>query len=420
MPRTAGVRRYCLGPPGSGDLCWARRLQAWQMVFIRLLPGGYDRYCVFAVVSSGADRPALRVRVSRRAPAGIIARCQACVTAADGMGAHAMMDIDALRAQTPGPCARRIHLNNAGAALLAQPTLDAMTGHLRLEAEIGGYEAAARAREAIAAVYAAIAELVAGRSREVVLFDNATHAWNAAFDSVPLGRGDRILTGRAEYGSNVLAYWQVAQRTGAEVAVVPSDRYGQMDVAALAAMADERTRLIGVSHVPTSGGLVQPAAEIGTIARACGALFLLDATQSAASSRSTCRRSAATCSPALAASSCAGRGEPGSCGSAPPCWSGLTRSWPRSDLRPGTGTGASPGPGVPAVSGPGSTATSTSWAWARPCGKPSTWAWPRSPSAPSRWAPGSATSSAGCPVSPSRPGPDPLRHRHRQGQEPAR
>jgi len=53
MPRAAGVRRYCLGPPGSGDLGWARRLQAWQMVFIRLLLGGYDRYCVFAVVSSG-------------------------------------------------------------------------------------------------------------------------------------------------------------------------------------------------------------------------------------------------------------------------------------------------------------------------------------------------------------------------------
>jgi selenocysteine lyase/cysteine desulfurase len=189
------------------------------------------------------------------------------------------MDIDALRAQTPG-CARRIHLNNAGAALMAQPTLDAMISHLRLEAEIGGYEAAAAAQDAVAATYGAIARLAGGRRDEVALFDNATHAWNAAFYSVPLGPGDRILTGRAEYGSNVLAYLQVAKRTGAEVVVVPNDAYGQLDVAALAALADERTRLIGVSHVPTSGGLVQPAAEIGRIARECGALFLLDATQS--------------------------------------------------------------------------------------------------------------------------------------------
>lgn len=189
------------------------------------------------------------------------------------------MDIDALRAQTPG-CAHRIHLNNAGAALLAQPTLDAMRGHLRLEAEIGGYEAAAAAWDAIEATYDSIAELVGGRSDEIALFDNATHAWNAAFYSIPLGPGDRILTGRAEYGSNVLAYFQVAQRTGAEVVVVPNDEHGQLDTTVLAELVDERTKLIGVSHIPTSGGLVNPAAEIGRIAREADVLFLLDATQS--------------------------------------------------------------------------------------------------------------------------------------------
>lgn len=190
------------------------------------------------------------------------------------------MDIDALRAQTPG-CAGRIHLNNAGAALMSQPTMDAMTAHLRREAQIGGYEAAAEARRAVAATYDAIAGLVGGRSEEIALFDNATHAWNAAFYSVPLRPGDQILTGRAEYGSNVLAYWQAARRAGAEVVVVPNDEHGQLDVAALERLAGQRTALIGVSHVPTGGGLVQPAAEIGRIARGCGALYLLDATQSA-------------------------------------------------------------------------------------------------------------------------------------------
>lgn len=189
------------------------------------------------------------------------------------------MDVDALRAQTPG-CAQRVHLNNAGAALMARPTLDAMTAHLRLEAAIGGYEAAAAAQDQVDATYVAIAELLGGHRDEVALFDNATHAWNAAFYSIPLGPGDRILTGRAEYGSNVLAYLQVAQRTGAEVVVVPNDEDGQLDVAALTELVDERTRVIGVSHVPTSGGLVNPAAEIGTVARDAEVLFLLDATQS--------------------------------------------------------------------------------------------------------------------------------------------
>jgi selenocysteine lyase/cysteine desulfurase len=189
------------------------------------------------------------------------------------------MDVDALRALTPG-CAHRVHLNNAGAALLSRPTLEAMTGHLRLESEIGGYEAAAAAQKGIDATYDGLAELVGGSPDEIALFDSADRAWSAAFYSIPLGPGDRILTGRAEYGSNVLAYLQVAQRTGAEVVVVPNDESGQLDVAALAALVDERTRLIGVSHVPTSGGLVNPAAQIGRIARDAGVLFLLDATQS--------------------------------------------------------------------------------------------------------------------------------------------
>ncbi|MFI9201273.1 aminotransferase class V-fold PLP-dependent enzyme [Streptomyces sp. NPDC053048] len=189
------------------------------------------------------------------------------------------MDIAALRNDTPG-CAHRVHLNNAGAALLSRRTLDTMTSYLELEARIGGYEAANEQLPAIEAVYGAIAELIGGRPEEVALFDNATHAWEAAFYSVRFRPGDRILTGRSEYGSNVLAYLHVAQRTGAEIVVVPNDESGQLDTAALADLVDERVKLVGVSHVPTSGGLVNPVAAIGRITRRAGVPFLLDATQS--------------------------------------------------------------------------------------------------------------------------------------------
>ncbi|GAA2724254.1 MULTISPECIES: aminotransferase class V-fold PLP-dependent enzyme [Streptomyces] len=189
------------------------------------------------------------------------------------------MDIAALRRDTPG-CAHRVHLNNAGAALPTRATLDTVTGHLELEARIGGYEAAAEREADIRAVPALVAELLGGRPHEVALFDNATHAWQAAFHALPLRPGDRILTGRSEYGSNVLAYVHAARRTGAEVVVVPDDEHGQLDTAALAELIDERTALVGVSHVPTSGGLVNPVAEIGRITRRAGVPFLLDATQS--------------------------------------------------------------------------------------------------------------------------------------------
>jgi len=188
------------------------------------------------------------------------------------------LDIEGMRAMTPG-CANRNHLNNAGAALLSTVTIAAMTDYLQREALIGGYEAEAEAADQIGATYESLAELIGALPTQIALFDNSTHAWNAACYSVPLGAGDRILTGRNEYGSAVLAYLQLAQRTGAEVVVVPDDDSGQIDVAALADLVDERTKMIGLTWVPTAGGLVNPAAEVGRLARAADVLYLLDATQ---------------------------------------------------------------------------------------------------------------------------------------------
>jgi selenocysteine lyase/cysteine desulfurase len=77
-----------------------------------------------------------------------------------------------------------------------------------------------------------------------------------------------------------MAYLQTAERTGAEVCVIDDDEQGQIDVAALEDAIDERAKLISISHVPTSGGLVNPAAAVGEVARRAGVPFLLDACQS--------------------------------------------------------------------------------------------------------------------------------------------
>lgn len=188
-------------------------------------------------------------------------------------------DLARAREETPG-CGEVLHFNNAGAALMPEPVLEATVDHLRLEARIGGYEAAARSRDALERVYDAAAALVGCAREEIAVVENATRAWDMAFYSIPFEPGDRILTAMAEYASNYIAFLQVSRRTGAKVEVVPNDEHGRLSVEALREMIDERVRLIAMTHVPTNGGLVNPAEEVGKVAREAGALYLLDACQS--------------------------------------------------------------------------------------------------------------------------------------------
>lgn len=192
----------------------------------------------------------------------------------------ASIDVARARADTPG-CDRVLHFNNAGSSLMPRAVLDAQVEHLRLEAAIGGYEAAARAKPAVTRCYDAIAEMLNCGRDEVALVENATVAWDMAFHAFDFQPGDRILTAEAEYASNYIAFLKVAKSHGVEVVVVPSDATGALSVPDLERMIDARSKLIAVTHVPTNGGLVNPAAEIGRVARAAGVPFLLDACQSA-------------------------------------------------------------------------------------------------------------------------------------------
>lgn len=90
------------------------------------------------------------------------------------------LDIASLRADTPGT-AHRIHLNNAGASLMAAPVIAVMKDHLDLEAMRGGHEAADMRADVVSGVYASVARLINAGGDEIALTENATVAWQMTF-----------------------------------------------------------------------------------------------------------------------------------------------------------------------------------------------------------------------------------------------
>lgn len=190
-----------------------------------------------------------------------------------------VIDVEAARADTPAALGQ-VYLDSAGSSLQPAPVVAEVIGHVRREAEIGGYRAAAERADDLTAGYRVFAELLGCEPDEVAFTDSATRSWLALMDAVPLAEGDRVLIGQVEYAANAIALLRRAEEVGARVEAVPSDETGALSVAALRDMLDERVKLVSLVHVPTNGGLVNPAAEAIAAAHEAGALVLLDACQS--------------------------------------------------------------------------------------------------------------------------------------------
>ncbi len=190
------------------------------------------------------------------------------------------LDIEKLRAETPG-VEHRVHLNNAGAGLMPEPVLRAMTDHLELESLIGGYEAEEAMKAEIASVYTALGTLIGAAPENVAVTENATVSFSQALSSVPFVPGDLIVTSRNDYISNQFMYLSLQNRMGIEFVRAPEDPAGGVDVIAMEELIHRRRpKLVAITHIPTNSGLVQRVADIGAMCRQREILYLVDACQS--------------------------------------------------------------------------------------------------------------------------------------------
>ncbi|MEU6857763.1 aminotransferase class V-fold PLP-dependent enzyme [Glycomyces sp. NPDC046736] len=190
------------------------------------------------------------------------------------------LDVAALRADTPG-CERVVHFNNAGCGLLAAPVRDTMIEHLRLEAEIGGYEASAARADGVREFYTEVAALINAGPDNIAFAGSATHAYANALASIPFEPGDVILTTRDDFVSNQIAFLSLRKRFGVRIVHAPDAPEGGVDVEAMATLMHAlRPRLVSATHVPTNSGLVAPVAAIGRHCRELDLLYLVDACQS--------------------------------------------------------------------------------------------------------------------------------------------
>jgi selenocysteine lyase/cysteine desulfurase len=187
--------------------------------------------------------------------------------------------LDRWRRDTPG-CRDRIHLNNAGAALMPAPVLETLTRYLEREATIGGYEAADEATARVGDIYQSVGRLLGAAARNVALVENATVAFAQALSAFDFRPGDRIVTTRTDYVSNQLMYLSLARRAGVETVRADDLPEGGTDPESVRRLARHpRTKLVALTWVPTNSGLVQDAPAVGAVCAELGVPYLVDACQ---------------------------------------------------------------------------------------------------------------------------------------------
>jgi selenocysteine lyase/cysteine desulfurase len=189
------------------------------------------------------------------------------------------VEIQAIRAETAGTTAR-IHLGNAGASLPPDVVVQTMVNFLQEEALSGGYEIEAKYRAQLDHTHELIAQLINASPDEIALTENASAAWDIAFNGLHFQPGDEVIVSEMEYVSNVLGLLNAQKLYGIVIKVISNDAAGIFPLQELEAAITDKTRLLAITHIPSTAGNVLPVAAIGEIARKHNILYLLDACQS--------------------------------------------------------------------------------------------------------------------------------------------
>ncbi|PRI10307.1 cysteine desulfurase family protein [Leucobacter massiliensis] len=186
-----------------------------------------------------------------------------------------------------GGRAARGYLDAAATAPLRPEARAALLAVLDAEAANPSsvHAAGHRARVTVEEARGRVAAALGARPAEVIFTSGGTEANNLAIIGLALAnpRGRHLVTTAIEHPS-VLESCRFLERVfGFELGLLPVDRSGRVDPAALAAVLRADTTLVSVGLANGEVGTVQPVPELAAMARRAGALVHCDAVQAAAS-----------------------------------------------------------------------------------------------------------------------------------------
>lgn len=180
-----------------------------------------------------------------------------------------------------------VYFDNPAGTQVPQQVIDAISGYfLEMNANQGGMFETSQSTDAM--VYAArenVARFLnAPNPNEVVFGANMTTLNFALSRAIAqtLHPGDEIVLTRMDHDANVSPWLRIADDRGLTVRWVDIiEPECTLDLNTLEAALTEKTKLVATVHASNAVGTINPVAQIAQMAHAAGALYVVDAVQSA-------------------------------------------------------------------------------------------------------------------------------------------
>ncbi|MFI8740056.1 aminotransferase class V-fold PLP-dependent enzyme [Stutzerimonas zhaodongensis] len=183
------------------------------------------------------------------------------------------------------------YLDSAATSQKPQALIDALTGYYTsgtANVHRAQHQPAERATRAYEDSRIKVARwLNAACPTEIVFTRGATEALNLLAYGLEhlISAGDEIVVSALEHHANLLPWQQLAKRRAAKLVVLPLDERGIIDLEAAASLIGPRARLLAVSQLSNVLGAWQPLPELLPMAKAQGALSIVDGAQGVAHGR---------------------------------------------------------------------------------------------------------------------------------------
>lgn len=172
------------------------------------------------------------------------------------------------------------YLNNAGAGIMSENTIQRVVEHMNLESKVGAYEAANLKMNEVGKFYELSTQLInANDKSEIAYIDSASRGWNLVMYGLNICKDNTIITLSSEYGTNLLTIYDIAKRTGCKINMIQCSEQGEVSLDDIEAALKVNGAILAISHVAAQGSIVNPVEEIGEMAQKYNAIYIVDGCQ---------------------------------------------------------------------------------------------------------------------------------------------